>query len=268
VIIAQYPPIAIQRCSHLAEPLCAQSAPVRELVLSIPPPRCDHRQHQNPALAKQVLISVPIVRAHLVGRMDDVELDGSTATRLQVYEPQPVLRPEHIARVRLAVQQLLGSAPLIDRPPQRSQRGAQKLPVRIPKFRRVGAVAKQPLRLRDSICEVRRGEINLPHASMQPLERLRILGWCDVSRRCRLVVGPQRDHEAVTHVDARLHPRLKRSHRAIGCGEPPRDLNFERGACLMRHVRDPRKNVTRQEAHSEPVRVVKNDRVIDSQAKR
>jgi hypothetical protein len=31
----------------------------------------------------------------------------------------------------------------------------------------------------------------------------------------------------------------------------------------MRHVRDPSKNVTRQHAHSEPVRVVKNDRVID-----
>jgi hypothetical protein len=103
---------------------------------------------------------------------------------------------------------------------------------------------------------------------MQPLERLRVLGWGDVSRRCRLVVGPQRDHEAVTHVGARLHSRLKRSHRAIGFGEPPSDLDFELCACLMRHVRDPSKNVTRQEAHSEPVRDVKHDRVIDSQAKR
>ncbi|HSH81694.1 MAG TPA: hypothetical protein VLA19_24470, partial [Herpetosiphonaceae bacterium] len=98
MIIAQYPPIAIQRCSHLTEPLCAQSVPVRELVLSIPTPRCDHRQHQNPALAKQVLISVRIVLAHLFGRMDDVELDGSTATGFQVCEQQPVLRPEQIAR--------------------------------------------------------------------------------------------------------------------------------------------------------------------------
>ena len=116
--------------------------------------------------------------------------------------------------------------------------------------------------------EVRRREIDRPHAGMQPLKRLRVLGWGDVSRRYRLVVGPQRDHEAVTHVDARLHARLKRSHRALGFGEPPRDLDFELCACLLRHVRDPRKNVTRQEAHSEPVRVVKNDRVIDSQAKR
>jgi hypothetical protein len=36
----------------------------------------------------------------------------------------------------------------------------------------------------------------------------------------------------------------------------------------MRHVRDPSKNVTRQQAHSDPVRVVKNDRVVGSQVKR
>jgi hypothetical protein len=33
-------------------------------------------------------------------------------------------------------------------------------------------------------------------------------------------VGPQRDHEAITLVDARLHPRLKTSHRAPGFREP------------------------------------------------
>ena len=110
--------------------------------------------------------------------------------------------------------------------------------------------------------------IDLPHAGMQPLERLRVLGWRDVSRRHRLVVGPQRDHEAVTHVDARLHPRLERGHWAIGFGEPPSDLDFELGACLMRYMRDPSKNVTRQQAHSESVRVVKNNRVIDRQVER
>jgi hypothetical protein len=36
----------------------------------------------------------------------------------------------------------------------------------------------------------------------------------------------------------------------------------------MRHVGDPSKNVTRQQAHSEPVRVLKNDRVIGPQVKR
>jgi hypothetical protein len=43
--------VAIERCSDLAEPLCAQLAPVWELVASIPAPGCDHRQHEDPALA-------------------------------------------------------------------------------------------------------------------------------------------------------------------------------------------------------------------------
>jgi hypothetical protein len=238
------------------------------LVAAIPTPRRDHGQHQRPALAKQVEISERIVLAHLVGHMGDIELDWPTATRLQVCEQQPVLRPEQIARVRFAMQELLGGATLTDRPPQLSQRVDQKLSICIPELRSVGAVANQPLRLRDSIREVRRREIDLPHASVQPLERLRILGWRNILRRYRLVVGPQRDDEAVTHVDARLHPRLKCSHRAIGFSKPPSNLDFELCACLMRHVRDPSKNVTRQQAHSEPVRVVQNDRVIDPQVKR
>jgi hypothetical protein len=43
--------VAIERCSDLAEPLYAQLAPVWELVAPIPAPRCDHRQHEDPALA-------------------------------------------------------------------------------------------------------------------------------------------------------------------------------------------------------------------------
>jgi hypothetical protein len=103
---------------------------------------------------------------------------------------------------------------------------------------------------------------------VQPLERVRIRGWRDASMGYRLVVGPQRDREAVTYVYARLHPRLKLSHRAVGFGEPPSDLDFEICARLMRHMRDSSKNVTRQEANSQPVRVVKNDPVIDPQVKR
>ncbi|GHO79863.1 hypothetical protein KSD_76340 [Ktedonobacter sp. SOSP1-85] len=81
---------------------------------------------------------------------------------------------------------------------------------------------------------------------MQPLQNLRILGWCDVMRRHRLVVFPQRDREAATHVDARLHARLRLSYRTIGLGEPPSDLNLELGARLMRYIGYPSKNVTRQ----------------------
>jgi hypothetical protein len=60
-------PFAIERCSDLAEPLCAKLAPVRELVASIPAPRCDHRQHQDSALTQQALIDTAIVLADLFG---------------------------------------------------------------------------------------------------------------------------------------------------------------------------------------------------------
>ena len=90
--------VAIERGSDLAEPLCAQLAPVRELVVSIPAPRRDHRKHKHPAVAKQVSISTRIVLADFFGRMRDVELNRSAATRLEVYKQQrPVLRPEHVA---------------------------------------------------------------------------------------------------------------------------------------------------------------------------
>src|SRR6516165_7753526 len=101
--------------------------------------------------------------------MGDVELDRPTATGFQVREQQPVLRPEQIARVRLAVKQLLGGVTLTDY----------------------------------------RGQL------------------------------PQRDDEPVARVDARHHPRIERSDRATGFGEPTSDLDFELCASLALHVRDP-----------------------------
>jgi hypothetical protein len=78
--------VAIQRRSYLAKVLGTHSAPVRELVVSIPAPGCDHRELQHPALADQFLISDRIVAAYLIGRMGDVELDWPSAARLEVYE--------------------------------------------------------------------------------------------------------------------------------------------------------------------------------------
>jgi hypothetical protein len=132
----------------------------------------------------------------------------------------------------------------------------------------VGAVANQPLRLRDSIREMRRSHVRDPHAGMELLKRLRILSWRDVARRDGLVVSPQRHSEAVTNVDAWLHSMFKFGHWAIGFGEPPSDVNFESGACLIRYISHPGKNVTGQQANSEPVGVVNNNRVIGGQAKR
>jgi hypothetical protein len=82
-----------------------------------------------------------------------------------------------------------------------------------------------------------------------------------------MVVGPQRDGEAITLINARLYSGFQSSHRAPGFGEPLGKLDLElRG--LMRCRCDSGKDVTRQQAHSEPVRIVKNDRVVGGQAKR
>src|SRR5205807_9840293 len=119
--------------------------------------------------------------------MSDVELDRSTATRLKVYKQEPSLRVKQVARMRLAVQQLLGCSPMADQAPQAPQRVAEKLPPHVIKLRCLGAVADQPLGLRYPISEVGRRQIGLAHAGMVPRERLRILGRRDVSRRHRLV---------------------------------------------------------------------------------
>ena len=76
---------AIERCSDLAEPLCAQLAPVWELVAFIPAPGGDHRQNEDPALAQQVLIDTGIMLADFFGRMGEVEFDtarGNTSRGL------------------------------------------------------------------------------------------------------------------------------------------------------------------------------------------
>ena len=63
-----------------------------------------------------------------------------------------------------------------------------------------------------------------------------------------------------------LNPRLKSSHRAPGFREPLSKLDFE--LCdLMRYRCHPGQNVTGQQTQSELVRVMKNDRMIDSQVK-
>jgi hypothetical protein len=62
------------------------------------------------------MIGVRKVLAHLIGHVGDVEFDGPSATRLEVYEHRPVFHAEHIPRVRLAVQQLFGGTSVADRP--------------------------------------------------------------------------------------------------------------------------------------------------------
>src|SRR5207247_2820013 len=147
-----------------------------------PVARCDYRNHEAPAVADQFLIRVRVVLADLFGHPGKVELDGPADRVLEVYEERPVLRAEHVPRVRLTVQQLLGGAPVDDRPPQAPQRVGEQLPVRVRELRRDVAARSVLLIIRDSIHEVRRRDVYLPHAGMESLERLGVCGWRELSR--------------------------------------------------------------------------------------
>ena len=164
--------------SRIARPA---RCPVRELVVSVPAPRRDHREHEVPALAHERSISTRVALAHVLGRMGQVELDGATATRLEVDEHQPVLRAEDVPGMWLAVQQLLGRAAVADRVSQVSEGARQELSVLVGERRRAVSARNEPLGLRDSIREVRRRDVEPSHALMQPLEGMRVVGWRDVS---------------------------------------------------------------------------------------
>ena len=91
VLISDIHSVAIECNPNLVDPLNSQVAPIGELVVSIPAPSRDHRKHEDPALAKQVLINTWIVFADVLRCMSNVELDRSATTRLKVYQQQPLL---------------------------------------------------------------------------------------------------------------------------------------------------------------------------------
>jgi hypothetical protein len=66
-------------------------------------------------------------------------------------------------------------------------------------------------------------------------------------------------------VDAGLHPGLESSHRAPGSGQPLSNLDFEQCDLLL-DMSHPGQHVTRQYTQREPVRILKNDRVVGRQA--
>ena len=121
--------------------------------------------------------------------------------------------------------------------PQASQRVAEELPVGVGERGRVLAARHRALRLRDSIREVRRRDdraSRMPACSRSSASAYSAGG---MSRRHGFVVGPQRDHEAVMLVDARLHPRLERSHRALGSASRRASSTLERCARLCATAR-------------------------------
>ncbi len=160
-----------------AEEHTSCSLPVRELVGPIPAPRGDHGQNEAPALTEQFFISIRIVLADIFGDMGEVELDGPTAARLEIDEQQPGLRTEHVAWMRLAVQELLGRAAVADRLSPAPERADEKLPIRVGELRSEVTALRQPLSLCHPIREVRRPDIEVAQAGVQPLKCMRIVGW-------------------------------------------------------------------------------------------
>ena len=69
-----------------SEEVAQRSLPVRELVTGITAVLCHHRQDEAPAILKQRLIDIRIMLADRCWPVGEVELDRSTAARLQVNE--------------------------------------------------------------------------------------------------------------------------------------------------------------------------------------
>src|SRR3954468_20784422 len=132
--------------------------------------------------------------------MGEIEFDGSATTRLEVDEQWSALGVEQVAWVGLAVQQLLGGAGVIDRPPQVPQCRTEKLPIRVGERGCVVGARDESWRLRDPIGEMRRRDVQIPEAGMEPRKGIRVDRWCDPSKRDRFVVRPERDPETVAPV--------------------------------------------------------------------
>ena len=107
----------------------AVPVPIREFIVDVPAPGSDHRKHEPSALREQNLIDVRIARADLLWHVDNIKLDGPTASRFEVDEQQAVTGAEEIARMRFAVQQLLGSTAAVDPFTSTLQRAEQEMPV-------------------------------------------------------------------------------------------------------------------------------------------
>jgi hypothetical protein len=199
----------------------------------------------------------------------DVEFDWPVATRLEVDEPHAARRPQQVAGVRFAVQQLLVRGAVDDGSAKAAQRVGQEFPICVDELRTLRTVSDDRLRFFNSIREVWCRRIELPHACVQAFERLRVLSGRGFGRRQGLVVRPICDREAVTYMNARLHPGLEHSDRAVGLLKPPCHLDFERCNVMVpsNRGRDASKHITRPQSQSESVRVLDDPGIFNAQTK-
>jgi hypothetical protein len=166
--------------------------------------------------------------------------------------------------MRLAVQQLIAGIPLVHRVSYAIECGAEEFAVGTGKLWSLRWVVNLRCPSGHSIGDVRCRQIDLAQAGMDSEECVRIVSRRDSSHL--LVVGPERESEALTHVNAGLRARLKHTNRALGFGETASNVCFELEAVFPPLQCDPGEDVTRHEAHGYAVGVVNDDRVVDVEA--
>jgi hypothetical protein len=166
--------------------------------------------------------------------------------------------------MRFAVQQLIAGIPPVNRVSYAIECAAEEFAVGMGKLWSLLWVVNLLGPSGDSIGEVWCRQIDLAQAGMDPHERIRIVGRRDISHL--LVVGPERESEGVTHVDAGLGARLKLTNGAVGFGEMASNLCFQLEAVFPRLRRDPGQDIARDEAHGYAVGVVNDDYVVDLEA--
>lgn len=114
------------------------------------------------------------------------------------------------------MQQLLRGTSTDHRLPQAVERVDEELAILGSEVGR-GVTTCNPLfNVCDPIREVRCLDIDLPHDTVEPVERVRVVLVGKCSHRRRRVVGQQLDLEAVSHDDSGLDSRLECRKRRVG----------------------------------------------------
>jgi hypothetical protein len=98
-----------------------ESRPIRELIGGIASPCRHHCQDQASAINEEVRVKPGIAIANGLGHISQVEFDRSSATCLEIDEQSALVSHQHVAWMRLSVEQLFPGATLGDRPPESSQ---------------------------------------------------------------------------------------------------------------------------------------------------